>query len=35
MDIKDMDIFMSEIKKDQTSKSKNKVEVYLGSRFVK
>jgi hypothetical protein len=26
---------MSEIKKDQTSKSKNKVEVYLGSRFVK
>ena len=35
MDVKDMDRFMSEIKKNQTSKSKNKIQVYLGSRFVK
>ncbi len=35
MDVKDMKNFMSEIKKDQSSKSKNKTQVYLWSRFTK
>jgi hypothetical protein len=35
MNIKDMDKFMSEIKKDQSNKSWKKIEVYLWSRFTK